>query len=217
MRELGLAARSSSSAPAPYGSYRPGLPGDAPNLPLADAGRDPRDFSAGAPGERLVTDITEFRLGEGGARAYLSAMVDLYDGRVVAWRCGASPSAALATGTLEDALAAVGGPFLAHSDRGMRYRTRSRPGLCERAGVTRSMSRRGHSPDNAAMEGFLGRLKVETFGGRDWSGWTPDAFAGELAAYICWCNASRIKAFREGGRTVWDTTDGRRRRLGTAA
>lgn len=127
------------------------------------------------------------------------------------------PSAALATGTLEGALAAVGGPFLAHSGRGMRYRTRSRPGLCERAGVTRSMSRRGHSPDNAAMEGFLGRLKVETFGGRDWSGWTPDAFAGGLAAYICWCNASRIKAFREGGRTVWDTTDGRRRRLGTAA
>ena len=88
MRELGLAARSSSSAPAPYGSYRPGLPGDAPNLPLVDAGRDPRDFSAGAPGERLATDITEFRLGEGGPRAYLSAMVDLYDGRVVAWRCG---------------------------------------------------------------------------------------------------------------------------------
>lgn len=79
------------------------------------------------------------------------------------------------------------------------------------------MSRRGHSPDNAAMEGFFGRLKVEMFEGRDWSGWTPDAFAGGLAAYICWYNTSRIKAFREGGRTVWDTIDGRRRRLGTAA
>ena len=172
------------------------MPGEAPNLLLVDAGRDPRDFSAGTPGERLVTDITEFRLGEGGARAYLSAIVDLYDGRVVAWRCGASPSAALATGTLEDALVA----------RALR------------AGGRHPLDvQGGHSPDNAAMEGFLGRLKVETFGGRDWSGWTPDAFAGELAAYICWCNASRIKAFREGGRTVWDTTDGRRRRLGTAA
>lgn len=39
------------------------MPGEAPNLLLVDAGRDPRDFSAGVPGERLVTDITEFRLG----------------------------------------------------------------------------------------------------------------------------------------------------------
>ena len=132
----------------------------------------------------------------GGPRAHLSAMVHLYDGRVVAWRCGASPR---------------------RRSRRARSRTRSWLGLCERAGVTRSMSRRGHSPNNAAMEGFFGRLKVEMFGGRDWSGWTPDAFAGELAAYICWCNASRIRALREGGRTVWDTTDGRRRRLGTAA
>lgn len=172
------------------------MPGEAPNLLLVDAGRDPRDFSAGVPGERLVTDITEFRLGGGGPRAHLSAMVHLYDGRVVAWRCGASPR---------------------RRSRRARPRTRSWLGLCERAGVTRSMSRRGHSPNNAAMEGFFGRLKVEMFGGRDWSGWTPDAFAGELAAYICWCNASRIRALREGGRTVWDTTDGRRRRLGTAA
>lgn len=170
------------------------MPGEAPNLLLVDAGRDPRDFSAGVPGERLVTDITEFRLG--GPRAHLSAMVHLYDGRVVAWRCGASPR---------------------RRSRRARSRTRSWLGLCERAGVTRSMSRRGHSPNNAAMEGFFGRLKVEMFGGRDWSGWTPGAFAGELAAYICWCNASRIRALREGGRTVWDTTDGRRRRLGTAA
>ena len=217
MRELGLAARSSTAVPSPYSSYEPGLPGGAPNLLLADAGRDLHDFSAPAPGERLVTDITEFRLGEGGPKAYLSAMVDLYDGRVVAWRCGASPSAALATGTLEDALARVGGPFLAHSDRGMHYRTGSWLGLCERAGVTRSMSRKGHSPDNAAMEGFFGRLKVEMFRGRDWSGWTPEAFAGELAAYIRWYNSARIKAFREGGRTVWETIDGRRRRLGMAA
>ena len=34
----------------------------APNLLLVDAGRDLHDFSAAAPGEVLVTDITEFRL-----------------------------------------------------------------------------------------------------------------------------------------------------------
>lgn len=218
MRELGLVARSSSRAPARWSSYEPGLPGAAPNLLLADEARDLHDFSASRPGERLVTDITEFRLGERGPKCYLSAMVDLFDGRVVAWRAGASPSAELATGTLEDALEAAGGPFLAHSDRGMHYRTRSWLAACRSAGVTRSMSRKGHSPDNAAMEGFFGRLKVEMFEGRDWSGWTPDAFAGELAAYVRWYNSGRLKAFRDGdGRVRHETIDGRRRRLGLAA
>ena len=30
--------------------------------------------------------------------------------------------------------------------------------------------------DNAAIEGFFGRLKVEFFYGRDWSGWTAEEF-----------------------------------------
>lgn len=218
MRELGLVARSSRASPARWSSYVPGLPGEAPNLLLVDEGRCLHDFSAGRPGERLVTDITEFRLGPRGPKAYLSAMVDLYDGRVVAWRAGASPSAQLASGTLEDAIEASGGrPFLAHSDRGMHYRTDAWLGLCGEAGVTRSMSRKGRSPDNAACEAFFGRLKVEMFHGRDWSGWTPDAFAGELAAYIRWYNSGRLKAFRDGdGATRYETIDGRRERLRVA-
>ena len=48
-----------------------------------------------------------------------------------------------------------------HSDRGGHYRW---PGWLERvnaAGLIRSMSRKGCSPDNAACEGFFGRLKTE--------------------------------------------------------
>ena len=67
-----------------------------------------------------------------------------------------------------------------HSDRGRRYRTPDWESGCGAAGIVRSMSRRGHSPDNAAMETFFGRLKVELFHGRDWSGWTVGRFAGEL-------------------------------------
>lgn len=39
-------------------------------------------------------------------------------------------------------------------------------------------------------------------------------FAAELAGYIDWYNSGRLKAFREGGRTVYETIDGRRARLG---
>ena len=43
------------------------------------------------------------------------------------------------------------------------------------------------------MEGFLGRLKVEFFYGRDWSGWSIDEFMGALDEYIRWYNEKRIK------------------------
>ena len=118
---------------------------------------------------------------------------------------------------LAGAVAATGGGFTLHSDRGWHYRTPDWVAGCAAAGVTRSMSRRGHSPDNAACEGFFGRLKVEFFFGRDWRGWTAEAFIAELSAYIRWYREGRLKAFREGGRTVYDTIRGRRRRLGLAA
>lgn len=148
---------------------------------------------------------------------YLSPCVDLFDGDVVAFSAGTSPSKALVAEMLAGAAAAVGGGFLLHSDRGWHYRTPDWVAECGRLGVTRSLSRRGHSPDNAAMEGFFGRLKVEFFRGRDWGGWTAEAFIGELSGYIRWYREGRLKAFAEGGGTVYDTIAGRRARLGTAA
>ena len=215
MREEGLEARRARRAR--YSSYA-GEEGRAaaPNLLLADAARDRHDFSAPRPGEVMVTDVTEFRLPDDPRRVYLSPAVDLYDGDVAAFSCGTSPSKALVSGMLADAVAATGGGFMLHSDCGWHYRTPDWVAACEAAGVTRSMSRRGHSPDNAACEGFFGRLKVEFFHGRDWRGWTAEAFIGELSAYVRWYREGRLKAFREGGGTVYDTIRGRRERLGLA-
>lgn len=63
----------------------------------------------------------------------------------------------------------------------------------ERAGLWRSMSRKGCSPDNAACEGFFGRLKVEMFYGRSWNSVSIDEFIGILDSYIHWYNTKRIK------------------------
>ena len=218
MAEEGLVARSTARAPHRYSSYA-GEEGRAcaPNLLLRDGTRDSHDFSAPRPGERLATDVTEFRLGRRGPRAYLSAAVDLYDGRVVSAQAGPSPSKALASATLEDVGAAARPGCVLHSDRGWHYRTPDWVAGCERLGISRSMSRRGHSPDNAACEAFFGRMKVEMFYFEDWEGWTPDGFARALAGYVRWYNAARLKAFREGGRTVYETIDGRRARLGLPA
>ena len=215
MREEGLEARRPRRRR--YSSYA-GEEGRAcaPNLLLADASRDRHDFSAPAPGEALVTDITEFRLPGDARKVYLSPCVDLFDGDVVAFAAATSPSKALVAGMLAGAVEATGGGFLLHSDRGWHYRTPGWVAACEEAGVTRSMSRRGHSPDNAACEGFFGRLKVEFFHGRDWAGVTAEEFIAEPSAYVRWYREGRLKAFREGGRRVYDTIRGRRERLGLA-
>ncbi len=80
-----------------------------------------------------------------------------------------------------------------HSDRGAHYRW---PGWINRmrdAQLTHSMSRRGCSPDNAACEGFFGRLKTEFFYPRDWSKATVEELMTEIDKYIRWYNQKRIK------------------------
>ncbi len=153
-----------------------------------------RDFSAGAPNEKWLTDITEFQIPAG--KVYLSPMIDCFDGMVVSWSIGTRPDAELVNTMLDAAIETVVGSTdrpLVHSDRGGHYRC---PGWLRRMGyarLTRSMSRKACSPDNAACEGFFGRLKNELFYARDWMNTTIDEFSAELDAYIRWYNEARIK------------------------
>ena len=61
------------------------------------------------------------------------------------------------------------------------------------AGLIRSMSKKGCSPDNAACEGFFGMLKNEMFYGRSWEKVSLDDFRQEIDRYINWYNHKRIK------------------------
>lgn len=55
------------------------------------------------------------------------------------------------------------------------------------------MSRKGCSPDNAACEGFFGRLKTEMFFAREWLSTTIEESVAALDAYIRWYNDVRIR------------------------
>ena len=153
-----------------------------------------RDFRARAPNEKWLTDITEFQIPAG--KVYLSPMIDCFDGMVVSWSIGTRPDADLANTMLDAAIevaAQTGERPTVHSDRGSHYRW---PGWLSRiaeAKLVRSMSRKGCSPDNAACEGFFGRLKNELFYARSWLSTTTEEFVGTLDAYIRWYNDSRIK------------------------
>lgn len=200
-----------------HGSYGGELDEAPANLPLRGDGT--HDFRAAAPNEKWVTDITEFRLPDDPRKVYLSPIVDLFDSKPVAWSIGTSPDAELANSSLEKACATLAPherPWC-HSDRGCHYRWPGWKAACAEHGITRSMSRKGHSPDNAAAEGFFGRLKNEFFHGRDWRGVTAEGFMELLDDWLRFYSEGRLKLFDDGGGGYYDTIDARRRRLGLAA
>ena len=80
-----------------------------------------------------------------------------------------------------------------HSDRGSHYRWPGWIDRMEEAGLPRSMSKKGCSPDNLACEGFFGRLKNEFFYGKRLKDISIEEFIGLLDGYIRWYNECRIK------------------------
>ena len=153
-----------------------------------------RDFHADAPDEKMLTDISEFSIPAG--KVYLSPIIDCFDGKVSAWTVSTSPDAELVNTMLDSYYYTIKDEKkpLIHSDRGCHYRW---PGWIERMneyGFTRSMSKKGCSPDNSACEGFFGRMKNEMFYGKDFTGVTIEEFIQMINEYIIWNNAERIKA-----------------------
>ena len=157
-----------------------------------------RDFHSEAPNEKWLTDITEFHIPAG--KIYLSPVIDCFDGLPVSWTISTSPDAELVNTMLDLAIAQLkdGEHPIVHSDRGAHYRW---PGWIDRmdaAELTRSMSKKGCSPDNSACEGFFGRLKNEMFYGYSWEGISVYEFIDILDEYMHWYAEDRIKLSLDG-------------------
>lgn len=152
-----------------------------------------RDFYAEKPNEKWLTDITEFKIPAG--KVYLSPILDCYDGMPVSWKIGISPNADLANKMLDAAAETLksGEHPIVHSDRGSHYRWDGWIERMEKYGLTRSMSKKGCSPDNSACEGFFGLIKNAMFYGRDWANVTIPDFIEKLNNYLHWFREKRIK------------------------
>jgi putative transposase len=141
--------------PKKYRSYR-GERGSTPNLLN-------RQFKAARPNEKWVTDVTEFNVH--GEKLYLSPVMDLFNGEIVAYEMQDRALFPLVSNMLKKALSGLTGqtaPML-HSDQGWQYQMPAYRQRLTEHGVTQSMSRRGNCLDNAAMESFFGTLKSEFF------------------------------------------------------
>jgi putative transposase len=119
-----------------------------------------RNFTTERPNRKWVTDITYIRVGR--VWLYLAAVMDLFSRKIVGWALESHMREGLILQALN---MAVSGRELKdtviHSDRGVQYRGNEYQAALEQHGLTCSMSRKGNCWDNAVMESFFSRLKVE--------------------------------------------------------
>ena len=120
-----------------------------------------RDFSADRPNQKWVTDSTYVWVRK--QWLYLATVMDLYSRKIIGWSLDTNMTEALITKAMQMAIDArgVAKGLVVHSDRGTQYRSNSYVSFLERNQITRSMSRKGNCWDNAVMESFYARLKVE--------------------------------------------------------
>lgn len=120
-----------------------------------------REFEAGQPNQKWVTDVTYIATRTGWA--YLSTIQDLFDGFIVSHQLARVNSLELVLNTLKQARQKeqVTAKLLLHSDRGYQYTSPSYAALLHDYAITPSMSRPGNCWDNAPMENFFSHLKQE--------------------------------------------------------
>lgn len=123
-----------------------------------------RTFTSKKPNEKWCTDVTELKYGNG-KKAYLSAIIDLYDGSIVSYEFGHSNNNSLVFKTIKSAIQSLqsGEQPLIHSDRGFQYTSKEFKRIVETANMTQSMSRIGRCIDNGPIESFWGTLKCEKY------------------------------------------------------
>jgi transposase InsO family protein len=91
-----------------------------------------------------VTDVTEFNVG--GQKLYLSPVLDLYNGEIVAYEMARRPLFDMVNTMLKKAFAKLGPrdkPIL-HSDQGWQYQMPVYSRLLKQKKVRQSMSRKGN-------------------------------------------------------------------------
>jgi transposase InsO family protein len=120
-----------------------------------------RDFTAQAPGEKMVGDITYIPTWEGWV--YLATVIDCYTKAVIGWAMADNYKTQLIDEAIEMAARnhrlADGAIF--HHDRGSNYMSQQFADTLKRHNLRNSVGRTGICYDNAMAESFFAALKNE--------------------------------------------------------
>jgi putative transposase len=140
--------------------FRPKTTDSDHNLPVAE-NRLAREFTATAPDEKWVGDISYIRTGEGWL--YLAVFMDLYSRLVVGWAVSAEMTVELIESAFLMGQKRRGRAVnpLVHSDRGSQYASKAFRAKLAAWECLQSMSRKANCWDNAVSESFFSVLKEE--------------------------------------------------------
>ncbi|AYA74701.1 IS3 family transposase [Bacillus sp. Y1] len=168
-----------------YRSYKGSVGKIAPNILQ-------RDFKAERMNQKWVTDVTEFHLF--GEKRYLSPVLDLCNGEIIAYNVMKRPVYRLVGEMLDKAIEYLkpGDQVILHSDQGWHYQMKQYQKTLEQHEITQSMSRKGNCLDNAVIENFFGLLKSELLYLQEFE--SIEHFEQELEEYIDYYNQKRMKA-----------------------
>ncbi|MGQ8924377.1 IS3 family transposase, partial [Bacillus halotolerans] len=149
-----------------------------------------RNFQSDRPLEKLVTDITYLPYGQ--KQLYLSSILDVYNGEVIAFTIGDKQDTDFVLNTL-DQLPTLPQNCVLHSDQGSVYTSYEYQKAVKTKGITMSMSRKGTPADNASIESFHSSLKSETFYLNSINRTTTAIVERTVKEYIYYYNNIRIQ------------------------
>ncbi|QDK68201.1 IS3 family transposase [Bacillus halotolerans] len=149
-----------------------------------------RNFQSDRPLEKLVTDITYLPYGQ--KQLYLSSILDVYNGEVIAFTIGDKQDTDFVLNTLEQ-LPTLPQNCVLHSDQGSVYTSYEYQKAVKTKGITMSMSRKGTPADNASIESFHSSLKSETFYLNSINRTTTAIVERTVKEYIYYYNNIRIQ------------------------
>lgn len=156
---------------------RRGRNGKRPGPPVHDdlcavtdeQGRVRHAFTASAPNQLWLADITEHPTAEG--KLYICAVKDVYSNRIIGYSIDTRMKSRIAVSALNNAVARRGdvAGCILHTDRGSQFRSRKLVHALNRHAMVGSMGRVGAAGDNAAMESFFALLQNNVLDRRRWT------------------------------------------------
>jgi putative transposase len=174
MREMGLRAKQQRK-------FRPRTTVVDPDAAISPNLLE-QDFTANAPNQRWVGDITYLETTEG--FEYLATVIDLHSRRVVGWACASSLETTIVIEAMDMALRQrqPSAGLIFHSDRGCQYTSQAFRDRLRLVGIRQSMSKTGCCYDNAVAESFFHSLKIEWVHGHELR--DREAIRSEIFRYI---------------------------------
>lgn len=155
-----------------------------------------RNFKASKLNEKWVTDITYLYYGKNREKAYLSAVMDLYNNEIIAYKLSTSLKIDFVRDTFNEAFCKQKGldlsNLIVHSDQGGHYKSLQYKKIVIKNKAKLSMSRKGNCYDNACIESFFGHFKSELLYQNFFE--NKNELFKAIDSYIYWYNGSRFQS-----------------------